>query len=154
MFHPVASTHFVTTQLTLHGISISWSKTARYLEVPFDTRLSYRSAVNIIRNNGRKVLIAARHLLARGWGCTPTRAMCIYNAVASARALYSASVLSLSHIQWNLLDTDYRKAIREYYSLPVHTQVGPIIAETPLSLRAAKQALNHVLPLNGSSQGQ
>ncbi|KAH7963836.1 hypothetical protein HPB52_023450 [Rhipicephalus sanguineus] len=119
-------------------------------------RLSWRPAVDDLRKGNRKVLIAARSLLARGRGCTPALALRVYNAVASARVLYRAPVASLSACQLAALDTDHRNAVREYYALPHNSQVGPTLAEageTPISLRITKTALNHVWRLNNTAQG-
>lgn len=154
---PKASSRFSTPRLSLHGAPIPWSKTVRYLGVTIDTRMSWRPAVNAMRKNNRKVLLAARALLARGRGCTPTLALRVYNAVASARALYAAPVASLSPLQWDELDTEHRNAVREIYGLPPGSQVGPTLAEAgemPLSLRSTQRTLNHVLRLKNSRQGR
>ncbi|KAL3222260.1 hypothetical protein MRX96_028521 [Rhipicephalus microplus] len=42
-----------------------------YLVVTIDNRLSWRPVVNNLRTSNRKVLGAARSLIARGRGCTP-----------------------------------------------------------------------------------
>ncbi|KAH7955918.1 hypothetical protein HPB52_005143 [Rhipicephalus sanguineus] len=156
LVHPRASTRFSTPRLSLRGLPIEWSKTVRYLGVTIDNRLSWRPAVDDLRKGNRKVLIAARSLLARGRGCTPALALRVYNAVASARVLYRAPVASLSACQLAALDTDHRNAVREYYALPHNSQVGPTLAEageTPISLRITKTALNHVWRLNNTAQG-
>ncbi|KAH7982111.1 hypothetical protein HPB52_003007 [Rhipicephalus sanguineus] len=156
LVHPRASTRFSTPRLSLRGLPIEWSKTVRYLGVTFDSRLSWRPAVDDLRKGNRKVLIAARSLLARGRGCTPALALRVYNAVASARVLYRAPVASLSACQLAALDTDHRNAVREYYALPHNSQMGPTLAEageTPISLRITKTALNHVWRLNNTAQG-
>ncbi|KAH7969796.1 hypothetical protein HPB52_021954 [Rhipicephalus sanguineus] len=116
-----------------------------------------RRITSALGKYSRKVLGAARSLLARGRGCTPALALRIYNAVASAKALYGLPLISLSALQWSALDTDHRNAVRELYGLPHNSQVGPALAEAgdmPLSLRATQRALNHVLRLNNTAQGQ
>lgn len=157
LVHPRASTRRSTPRLSLRGLPIEWSTKVRYLGVTIDHRLSWRPAVNDLRTSNRKVLGAARSLLARGHGCTPALALRVYNAVASARVIYTAAVASLSACQLAALDADHRNAVREYYGLPQTSQVGPTLAEageTPISLRVTQRTLNHVLRLKTTRQGQ
>ncbi|KAL3251167.1 hypothetical protein MRX96_017773 [Rhipicephalus microplus] len=54
-----------------------------------DHWLSWRLTANDLHTSNRKVLGAARSLLARGHGCTPAPALRVYNTVASARVIYT-----------------------------------------------------------------
>ncbi|KAL3187912.1 hypothetical protein MRX96_000527 [Rhipicephalus microplus] len=112
-------------RLSPRDLHIKWRTKMRYLVVTIDNRISWRPAVNNLRTNNRKVLGAARSLLARGHGCTPAPlALGVYNAVASARVIYMAAMASLSACQLAALDADYLNAVREYYKLTHTSQVG------------------------------
>ncbi|KAL1448191.1 hypothetical protein MTO96_006517 [Rhipicephalus appendiculatus] len=89
--------------------------------------------------SARRVASAARALLARGHGCSPTLALRLLNGMATARILYGLSLASISRNNWDKLDAVQRTAIRQYHSLSRTSQVGPTLAEAgdmPLSLRA------------------
>ncbi|XP_037501543.1 uncharacterized protein LOC119375437 [Rhipicephalus sanguineus] len=133
LVHPQACTRSTTPRLSLRGLPIDWQKKVRYLGVTIDSRLNWRPAVNELQKSNRK------------------------NSVASARVLYTAPVTSLSACQLAALDADHREAVRDYSGLPHTSQVGPTLAEageTPISLRVTKLALNHVLRLKSTTQGQ
>ncbi|KAL1427900.1 hypothetical protein MTO96_003058 [Rhipicephalus appendiculatus] len=66
--------------------------------------------------------------------------------MTSSRVLYGLQLASLRASQWADLDADHRGAVRNFYSIPRTSQIGPTLAEAadmPLSLRAEKRALNH-----------
>ncbi|KAL3202038.1 hypothetical protein MRX96_042727 [Rhipicephalus microplus] len=127
---------FSTPRLSLRELPIEWIKTVHYLGVIIDNHLSWQPAVDDPRKDNRKILSAARSLLARGRGCTLALALRVYNAVASARVLYRAPVALLSVCELAALDADYRNAVREYYALPHNSEVGPVP-----SLRQVKRLL-------------
>ncbi|KAL3221738.1 hypothetical protein MRX96_029221 [Rhipicephalus microplus] len=132
-------------------------KTVHYLGVTIDNHLSWQPAVDDPRKDNRKILSAARSLLARGRGCTLALALRVYNAVASARVPYCAPVAFLSVCELAALDADHRNAVREYYALPHNSEVGPVTlaeaGETSSCLRITETALNHLWHLNNMVPG-
>ncbi|KAH7947524.1 hypothetical protein HPB52_012646 [Rhipicephalus sanguineus] len=111
----------------------------------------------VLRDTGVPTFSTQFSLIARGRGCTPKLALRVYNGVATARVLYGLPLASLRKGQWAELDADHRTAVRTFYGLPSSTQIGPTLAEageTPISLRAVKQAFHHLLRMKGTTHGQ
>ncbi|XP_072145536.1 uncharacterized protein [Dermacentor andersoni] len=142
---------------TLHGVLLPWEKRVRYLGLVIDRRLNWRAAVAALRKGAAQVAGAARSLLARGQGCSPTLALRLYNSVASARILYALPLADLQPTHWKVMDADHRAVVRQFLCLPRSSQSGATLAEageTPISLRAEGRALNHVERLHRSRHGQ
>ncbi|KAH7936755.1 hypothetical protein HPB49_003731 [Dermacentor silvarum] len=139
------------------SVSLPWRMKVRYLGLIVDHRLKWQPAVAALRKGTKRVASAARTLLARGQGCSPTLALRLYNSVASARLLYGLPLADLSPAKWEALDMDHRAVVRQLLCLPHTSPVGATLAEageTPISLRAVGRALGHVERLHRSSHGQ
>ncbi|XP_072145534.1 uncharacterized protein [Dermacentor andersoni] len=155
--HPRYEGQYSTPGFTLHGVLLPWEKRVRYLGLVIDRRLNWRAAVAALRKGAAQVAGAARSLLARGQGCSPTLALRLYNSVASARILYALPLADLQPTQWKVMDADHRAVVRQFLCLPRSSQSGATLAEageTPISLRAEGRALNHVERLHRSRHGQ
>uniref|UniRef100_L7LYN9 Putative tick transposon n=1 Tax=Rhipicephalus pulchellus TaxID=72859 RepID=L7LYN9_RHIPC len=157
MVHRSSVARIHTPRFTLQGITIPWSLQVTYLGVLIDHRLRWTPAVKAQCRNARRVASAARALLARGNGCSPTLALRLFNGMATARILYGLPLASLPRSNWEKLDAVHRTAIRQFLSLPRSTPIGPTLAEAgdmPLSLRADVRALNHIERMQRSRHGQ
>ncbi|XP_037290898.1 uncharacterized protein LOC119186339 [Rhipicephalus microplus] len=157
LLHPSYGAQRHTPKFTLQTIPIPWKRRVTYLGVQLDQRLNWSPAVSDQLRNARRVASAARALLARGNGCTPSLALRIYNGMAAARILYGLPLAALTRSNWETLDAAHRIAIRQFFSLPRSSQIGPTLAEAgdmPLSLRADLRALNHIERMKCSRHGQ
>ncbi|XP_075534470.1 uncharacterized protein LOC142568352 [Dermacentor variabilis] len=155
--HPKYEGQYNTPRFTLKGVLLPWEKRVRYLGLVIDRRLNWCDAVAAMRKGAAQVAGAARSLLARGQGCSPTLALRLYNSVASARILYALPLADLQPTQWKVMDADHRAVVRQFLCLPRSSQCGATLAEageTPISLRAEGRALNHVERLHRSRHGQ
>ncbi|XP_070379304.1 uncharacterized protein [Dermacentor albipictus] len=155
--HPRARARFEMPCLTLRGSPLPWQRKVRYLGLDIDCRVNFNAAVSQLCKNSKKVAGAARSLLARGRGCTPQLALRVYKSVATTQALYALPLTNARAINWNAIDMEHRTVIRQLYGLPRNSQVGATLAEAgdwPPSLRARKQAMNHIERLQRSPQGQ
>ncbi|XP_037560898.2 uncharacterized protein LOC119440022 [Dermacentor silvarum] len=157
LVHPRYGAHRSAPCFSLRGESLPWRMKVRYLGLIVDHRLKWQPAVAALRKGTKRMASAARTLLARGQGCSPTLALRLYNSVASARLLYGLPLADLSPAKWEALDTDHRAVVRQLLCLPHTSPVGATLAEageTPISLRAVGRALGHVERLHRSSHGQ
>ncbi|XP_037564908.1 uncharacterized protein LOC119444609 [Dermacentor silvarum] len=157
LVHPRYGAHRSAPCFSLRGESLPWRMKVRYLGLIVDHRLKWQPAVAALRKGTKRVASAARTLLARGQGCSPTLALRLYNSVASARLLYGLPLADLSPAKWEALDMDHRAVVRQLLCLPHTSPVGATLAEageTPISLRAVGRALGHVERLHRSSHGQ
>ncbi|KAH8019370.1 hypothetical protein HPB51_019327 [Rhipicephalus microplus] len=157
LLHPSYGAQRYTPKFTLQTIPIPWKRRVTYLGVQLDQRLNWTPAVSDQLRNVPRVASAARALLARGSGCTASLALRIYNGMAAARILYGFPLAALTRSNWETLDTAHRVAIRQVFSLPRSSQIGPTLAEAgdmPLSLRADLRALNHIERMKRSRHGQ
>ncbi|XP_037276809.2 uncharacterized protein LOC119169911 [Rhipicephalus microplus] len=157
LLHPSYGAQRHTPKFTLQTIPIPWKRRVTYLGVQLDQRLNWSPAVSDQLRNARRVASAARALLARGNECTPSLALRIYNGMAAARILYGLPLAALTRSNWETLDAAHRIAIRQFFSLPRSSQIGPTLAEAgdmPLSLRADLRALNHIERMKRSRHGQ
>ncbi|XP_075740081.1 uncharacterized protein LOC142786333 [Rhipicephalus microplus] len=157
LLHPSYGAQRYTAKFTLQTIPIPWKRRVTYLGVQLDQRLNWSPAVSDQLRNARRVASAARALLARGNGCTPSLALRIYNGMAAARILYGLPLAALTRSNWETLDAAHRIGVRQFFSLPRSSQIGPTLAEAgdmPLSLRADLRALNHTERMKHSRHGQ
>ncbi|XP_075556524.1 uncharacterized protein LOC142588571 [Dermacentor variabilis] len=155
--HPKYEGQYNTPRFTLKGVLLPWEKRVRYFGLVIDRRLNWCDAVAAMRKGVAQVAGAARSLLARGQGCSPTLALRLYNSVASARILYALPLADLQPTQWTVMDADHRAVVRQFLCLPRSSQCGATLAEageTPISLRAEGRALNDVERLHRSRHGQ
>ncbi|KAL1466297.1 hypothetical protein MTO96_026772, partial [Rhipicephalus appendiculatus] len=136
LVHRSSVARYAISRFTLQGVTIPWKRRVTYLGVLIDHRLSWTPAIKAQCKSARRVASAARALLARGNGCSPTLALRLFNGMATARILYGLPLASISSNNWDKLEVVHRTAIRQYYSLPRTSQVGPTLAEAgdmPLS---------------------
>ncbi|XP_037515372.1 uncharacterized protein LOC119391795 [Rhipicephalus sanguineus] len=157
LVHPDPLARYQVAKLSLRGCQLPWQRRVRYLGLTIDHRLSWNPAIAEIRKGSRNIARVASCVLAGGKGCSPVLALRLYNAVATARTLYSVQLVGLKPIQWESLDVVHRGAVRRIFALPRTSPVGPTLAETnqlPLSLRAKAGALRHVHRMHQTQQGQ
>ncbi|KAH7976271.1 hypothetical protein HPB52_010440 [Rhipicephalus sanguineus] len=157
LVHPNPLARYQVARLSLRGCQLPWQRRVRYLGLTIDHRLSWKPAIAEIRKGSRNIARVASCVLAGGKGCSPVLALRLYNAVATARTLYSVQLVGLNPIQWESLDVVHRGAVRRIFALPRTSPVGPTLAETnqlPLSLRAKAGALRHVHRMHQTQQGQ
>ncbi|KAH7935085.1 hypothetical protein HPB52_003689 [Rhipicephalus sanguineus] len=157
LVHPNPLARYQVARLSLRGCQLPWQRRVRYLGLTIDHRLSWKPAIAEIRKGSRNIARVASCVLAGGKGCSPVLALRLYNAIATARTLYSVQLVGLNPIQWESLDVVHRGAVRRIFALPRTSPVGPTLAETnqlPLSLRAKAGALRHVHRMHQTQQGQ
>ncbi|XP_037577084.1 uncharacterized protein LOC119459352 [Dermacentor silvarum] len=100
LVHPRYGGRLEIPCLSLRGAALPWRRRVRYLGLLIDHRLSWQPAVAALRKGSRQVAGAARSLMARGQGCSPSLALRMYNAVASARVLYGLPLAELHPSKW------------------------------------------------------
>ncbi|KAL1466668.1 hypothetical protein MTO96_042576 [Rhipicephalus appendiculatus] len=122
LIHPSYGARRSTAKFTLQGTPIPWKRRVTYLGVQLDHRLRWSPAVKAQLKNARRAISAARALLARGNGCTPSLALRLFNGLAAARILYGLPLAALFRKDWESLDAVHRTAIRQFYSLPRSSQ--------------------------------
>ncbi|KAL1430193.1 hypothetical protein MTO96_015309 [Rhipicephalus appendiculatus] len=122
LVHRSSVARYGISRFTLQGVAIPWKRRVTYLGVLLDHRLSWTPAIKAQCKSARRVASAARALLARGNGCSPTLALRLFNGMATARILYGLPLASISSNNWDKLEVVHRTAIRQYYSLPRTSQ--------------------------------
>ncbi|XP_037577007.1 uncharacterized protein LOC119459265 [Dermacentor silvarum] len=122
LVHPRYGARYEVPRLTLRGASLPWRRRVRYLGLLVDHRLNWQPAVAALRKGTRRVACAARSLMARGQGCSPTLALRVYNSVASARVLYGLPLADIHPSKWEALDADHRAVVRQLLCLPQSSQ--------------------------------
>ncbi|KAL1474387.1 hypothetical protein MTO96_038013 [Rhipicephalus appendiculatus] len=78
LIHPSYGARRSTAKFTLQGTPIPWKRRVTYLGVQLDHRLRWSPAVKAQLKNARRAISAARALLARGNGCTPSLALRLF----------------------------------------------------------------------------
>ncbi|XP_077513326.1 uncharacterized protein LOC144124494 isoform X2 [Amblyomma americanum] len=147
MVHPTSAARRWTPPLHLDGTPLPWRKSVRYLGLTIDARLTRGPAVKELRSQSALIASLARRFLAKGSGCSPAFCLRIYEAAATAKALYALPLVGLSRAQWNAVDKVHRGAIGQFYGLPRNSPTAATYAVTrlwPVSLRAMLTALNHI----------
>jgi hypothetical protein len=134
-----ASSYKMPTQLRLYGKEIPFSKTAKYLGITLDGKLSWRPHIENKIKKDKRTLMAIRSTIGKSWGPSPMCARWSWTGVIRPAFTYGAVVWSRTATQaW--ARTKFQRLQRMCLS-----QIAHIRPSTPL---AALEVMYGVPPLD------
>jgi hypothetical protein len=94
-----ASSYKMPTQLRLYSQEIPFSKTAEYLGITLDDKLSWRPHIENKIKKAKRTLIAIRSTIVKSWGPSPMCARWSWTGVIRPALTYGAVVWSRTGTQ-------------------------------------------------------
>ncbi|KAL3224047.1 hypothetical protein MRX96_049653 [Rhipicephalus microplus] len=93
-----------------------------------DKRLSWKPTLADIHKSSRRIAGMASSIVAGGKGCSPDIALRLYNAIASAKALYAILFVTPRPVQRAVFDADHNGVVRRLFGFLRTSPIGPTLA--------------------------
>ena len=144
----------IESNLLINGVAIKVEKTAKFLGVIFDSKLTWNAHVAYIEEKCRKRLNLMRMVSGQSFGCNKTCLLTIYRALIRSVLDYGAIAFdSMSAANKTKLDVIQHKALRIACGAFCSTSAAALQVETgemPLGCRRQQQQLNYAIKIKAA----
>ena len=146
----------IESKLVINGKEIKVEKTAKFLGVIFDSRLTWNAHIAYIEDKCRKRLNLLRMVSGQTWGASKKSLLTIYKALIRSVLDYGSIAYNTTSAANKLrLDRIQSAALRIACGACCSTAVAALQVETgemPLELRRQQQELNYAIKLRNFNE--